>query len=215
MHPERWKRVKQVLDVSLCLEGHERAAYLSRVCETDSDLRDEVESLIEAHESAGDLFETPILKTKPESLIGRRLGAYELVESIGSGGMGTVYRAVRVDEAFHKEVAVKIVRRGLDLDRVVRQFRRERQITANLEHPNIGALLDGGSTDDGLPYFVMEFIRGKPLDQYCEEMKLDTAARLRLFATVCAAVQFAHERGVIHRDIKPANILMTGAGTPK
>ena len=97
-------------------------------------------------------------------MLGARLGAYEVVELIGSGGMGSVYRAVRVDEAFHKEVAIKVVRRGLDLDRVVRQFRRERQITASLEHPNIASLIDGGTTSEGLPYFVMEFIRGKPID---------------------------------------------------
>ena len=215
MHPERWKRVKEVLDVSLGLAPAERVAYLTRVCETDGDLREEVESLIEAYEADHELLEKPALPEPPDPMLGARLGAYELMERIGSGGMGWVYRAVRVDEAFHKEVAIKVVRRGLDLERVVRQFRRERQITASLEHPNIASLIDGGTTSEGLPYFVMEFIRGKPIDRYCEEMALSARSRLELFATVCGAVQFAHERGVVHRDIKPANILVTGSGIPK
>jgi Tol biopolymer transport system component/serine/threonine protein kinase len=215
MHPERWKRVKEVFDVSLGLGPAERVAYLTRVCETDSDLRDEVESLIQAYEADHELLEKPPLPEMPDPMLGVRLGNYELVERVGSGGMGQVYRAIRADEAFHKEVAIKVVRRGLDIERVVRQFRRERQISASLEHPNIAALIDGGTTDEGMPYFVMEFIRGKPIDTYCDEMELTTRARLALFATVCDAVQFAHERGVIHRDIKPGNILVTAAGSPK
>src|SRR5262249_2949720 len=109
----------------------------------------------------------------------------------------------------------KVIRRGLDLERVVRQFRRERQISAILEHPNIASLIDGGTTDEGMPYFVMEFIRGNPIDSYCDEMHLTSRGRVALFATVCGAVQFAHERGVIHRDIKPGNILVTPEGAPK
>jgi Tol biopolymer transport system component/serine/threonine protein kinase len=215
MHAERWKRVKEVLDVSLRLEPAERTAYLTRVCETDSDLREEVESLIEAYEADDGRLDKPPLPDMPDPMIGSRVGSYELVERIGSGGMGVVYRAVRADAAFQKEVAIKVVRRGLDLDRVVRQLRRERQITASLEHPNIATLFDGGTTEDGLPYFVMEFIRGRPVNAYCNEKDLDTRGRLELFATVCAAVQFAHELGVVHRDIKPANILVTATGVPK
>jgi serine/threonine protein kinase len=215
MHPDRWNRIKEILDVSLRLEPGERDAYLTRVCEADTDLRSEVESLIEAHDDAGDIFEAPVMPEPVDTLIGARLGAYEIVECIGSGGMGSVYRAIRADEVFHKEVAVKVVRRGLDLDHVVRQFLRERRITAILEHPNIATLMDGGATPDGLPYFVMEFIRGKPIDIYCDEAELTIRERLELFATVCAAVQFAHERGVIHRDIKPGNILVNSNGHPK
>ena len=215
MNPERWKRIKELLDVSLGLAPGERAEYLTRVCEADTELRPEVESLIEAHEAAGDLFETPALQEPADPMLGVRLGAYQVMECIGSGGMGAVYRAVRADEAFQKEVAIKVVRRGLDIDHVVRQFRREREITASLEHPNIATLIDGGTTSEGLPYFVMEFIRGKPIDVYCNEIGLDTRARLHLFAAVCDAVQFAHERGVVHRDIKPGNILVTGSGIPK
>jgi eukaryotic-like serine/threonine-protein kinase len=215
MHPERWKRVKEVLDVSLGLAPGERLAYLTRVCETDSDLREEVESLIEAYEAEGDLLEKPPMPEPADPLLGARLGAYELVERIGSGGMGHVYRALRADDVFQKEVAIKVVRRGLDLDRVARQFRRERQITASLDHPNIATLIDGGATAEGLPYFVMEFIRGMPIDRYCDHAGLPRRARLELFAAVCAAVAFAHERGVVHRDIKPGNILVTGGGIPK
>lgn len=215
MDPERWKRIKEVLDISLRLDRAERVAYLTRVGETDSDLREEVESLIEAYEIDEELLERAPAREPLDPLLGARLGSYELVERVGAGGMGWVYRAVRIDETFEKEVAIKVVRRGLDLDRVVRQFRRERQISASLDHPNIAGLLDGGTTDDGLPYFVMEFIRGEPVDLYCEGLGLDVAARLRLFAQVCNAVQYAHEHGVVHRDIKPGNILVTGGGTPK
>ena len=215
MHPERWKRIKEVLDVSLRLEPADRGPYLDRACESDHELRQEVESLIEAHEATGEFLETPALQEPPDPMLGVRLGAYEVIELIGTGGMGSVYRGLRVDEAFHKEVAIKIVKRGLDLDRVVRQFRRERQITASLEHPNIATLIDGGTTREGLPYFVMEFIRGKPIDSYCAELGLKTRGRLELFAAVCAAVQFAHNFGVIHRDIKPGNILVTSGGVPK
>jgi len=215
MHPERWKRIKEVLDVSLRLKPGERDAYLTRVCETDSEMREEVESLLEAHQAGGEFLETPALTEPSDPIVGVRLGAYEVIELIGHGGMGSVYRGVRADEAFHKEVAIKIVRRGLDLDRVVRQFRRERQITAHLEHPNIATLIDGGTTPEGLPYFVMEFIRGKPIDFYCRDERLSIRSRLDLFATTCSAVQFAHDQGVVHRDIKPGNILVTSHGIPK
>lgn len=215
MHPERWKRVKEVLDVSLGLAPNERVAYLTRVCDTDSDLRAEVESLIEAYEADQEMLEKPPLQAPPDQFLGVRLGAYEIVERVGSGGMGHVYRAVRADDAFQKEVAIKVVRRGLDLDRVARQFRRERQITASLDHPHIATLIDGGATDDGLPYFIMEFIRGMAIDRYCDHAGLPRRARLELFAMVCGAVAFAHDRGVIHRDIKPGNILVTGGGVPK
>ena len=174
-----------------------------------------MESLLEAHAATGDFLEAPVIQEPADPVLGARLGAYQVVELIGNGGMGSVYRGVRVDEAFHKEVAIKVVQRGLDLDRVVRQFRRERQISASLEHPNIAALIDGGTTAEGLPYFVMEFIRGKPIHVYCDEAGLKRRERLELFLTVCAAVHFAHSSGVIHRDIKPGNILVTSRGIPK
>jgi Tol biopolymer transport system component len=216
MHPERWKRIKEILDVSLEMAPEERASYLARVCEGDSELLEEVRSLIEAYEDAGDSFESKQVARPADPMIGTTLGPYRILDHIGSGGMGAVYRARRADEAFEKEVAVKVVRRGLDLDYVLRHFRLERQIMASLEHPNIARLLDGGTTADGLPYFVLEFIRGgKPVDTYCEERKLGTRERVALFRTICAAAAFAHGLGVVHRDIKPGNILVTSDGAPK
>jgi Tol biopolymer transport system component len=215
MQAERWQRVKEILDVSLGLDGSERDHYLARVCGDDPELREEVESLIAAHQSAGDLFDTPPLPISRDPFLGLRLGPYEVVELIGAGGMGTVYRGVRADQVFQREVAIKILQRGLDLDSVVRHFRLERQIMASLEHPHIAGLLDGGTTPDGLPYFVMEFIRGKPIDVYCEENRFGVRQRLELFCLVCAAVEFAHTRGIVHRDIKPTNILVTSDGIPK
>ncbi len=216
MHPERWRRIKELIDVGLQLEPGERAAYLQRMCDGDAELLEEVGSLIEAYEDDGESFEARPQPRQQDPLIGTMLGPYRILDHIGSGGMGSVYRGRRADEAFEKEVAVKVVRRGLDIDYVVRHFRLERQIMANLEHPNIARLLDGGTTPDGLPYFVMEYIRaGKPVDTYCDEQRLGTRERLALFRTVCEAVEFAHKLGVVHRDIKPGNILVTSDGAPK
>src|SRR5262249_11433822 len=134
---------------------------------------------------------------------------------IGHGGMGVVYLAVRADDHYRKRVAIKLVQRGMDVDFVIRRFRHERQILASLDHPNIARLLDGGATPSGLPYFVMEYIEGQPIDEYCDHNRLSTVERLKLFRQVCAAVQYAHQNLVVHRDIKPGNILVTSDGTPK
>jgi serine/threonine protein kinase/tetratricopeptide (TPR) repeat protein len=144
----------------------------------------------------------------------RRIGPYKLIRELGRGGMGTVWLAARADEQFEKRVALKVVRAS-DSEEVLRYFRRERQILAGLEHPNIARLLDGGTTDDGLPYFVMEHVEGVPIDRYCDEHKLPVPERLRLFEAVCAAVQHAHRSLVVHRDLKPSNILVTSEGIPK
>jgi serine/threonine protein kinase len=129
--------------------------------------------------------------------------------------MGAVYLAARADDQFKKRVAVKLLRRGLDSEDILRRFRHERQILASLDHPNIARLLDGGMTDDGLPYFVMEYIEGTPLDRYCDERRLSTTERLKLFRQVCAAVYHAHQNLIVHRDLKPSNILVTKDGEPK
>ena len=144
-----------------------------------------------------------------------RIGPYRLVNELGRGGMGTVYLAVRSDDSFQKRVALKVLKRGMDTDAIVRRFRNERQILASLDHPNISGLLDGGTTPDGLPYFAMEFVEGQPIDEYCEARHLDTTARLQMFMKICSAVQYAHQNLIIHRDIKPANVLVTADGTPK
>ncbi|MEO5860076.1 MAG: protein kinase [Pyrinomonadaceae bacterium] len=149
------------------------------------------------------------------SMIGRRIGAYRLEEEIGRGGMGAVYRAVRVDGEFDQTVAVKLIKRGMDTDMILRRFRRERQILASLNHPNVGYFLGGGSTDDGLPYFVMEFIDGLPLYKFCNKNKLSIRERLLIFRQVCWAVAAAHEAQVIHRDLKPSNIMVREDRKPK
>ena len=150
-----------------------------------------------------------------EAIDGRRIGPYRLVRELGRGGMGTVYLAVRSDDAFQKRVALKVLKRGMDSEAIVRRFRNERQILASLDHPFISGLLDGGTTPDGLPYFAMEFVEGEPIDAYCESHRLDTTARLEMFRKICSAVQYAHQNLIIHRDIKPANVLVTADGTPK
>ena len=144
-----------------------------------------------------------------------RVGAYRLVRELGQGGMGAVHLAMRDDDAFHKRVALKILKRGMDTDSIVRRFRTERQILAGLDHPHIARLLDGGSTADGLPYLVMEYVDGVPLGEYADVRQLDTTRRLQLFLLLCGAVQYAHQSLVIHRDIKPANVLVTQDGVPK
>ncbi|HEX6185320.1 MAG TPA: serine/threonine-protein kinase, partial [Pyrinomonadaceae bacterium] len=148
-------------------------------------------------------------------VVGRRVGAYRVTGVIGQGGMAEVYRAVRDDDQFRKEVAVKVVRRGMVSEFTLARFRHERQILASLEHPNIARLLDGGATEDGLPYFVMECVEGRPITEYCEAGGLSTRRRLKLFRRVCAAVSYAHRNLIVHRDLKPSNVLVTGDGVPK
>jgi eukaryotic-like serine/threonine-protein kinase len=147
--------------------------------------------------------------------LGKRLGTYKILQTLGAGGMAEVYRAIRADDQYRQEVAIKLVRAGQDSGYVISHFKNERQILASLDHPNIARLLDGGTTDEGLPYFVMELIEGMAIDQYCNRNQLSIAERLKLFLQVCSAVQYAHQRLIIHRDIKPGNILVTPQGVPK
>src|SRR5258708_11824360 len=219
MTPERWQQIREVFDRALSLKSDERAAYLEKICANDSDLRHEVQSLLLSDSQAGTGFlNTPVVDLSgpaPNPIptrVGRRVGAYNILEEIGHGGMGEVYRAGRADGQYEKEVAIKLVRGGYDTASVLDRFRHERQILASLDHPNIARLFDGGTTEDGIPYLVMELVRGKPIDDYCDEHGLDVTARLKLFRLVCSAVQYAHQRLVIHRDIKPGNILVNGEG---
>ena len=145
----------------------------------------------------------------------RRIGNYRVIKEIGRGGMGAVYLAERADEQYQRRVAIKLVKRGMDTDAVLRHFRKERQILADLDHINIARLFDGGTTSDGLPYFVMEYVEGIPIDKYCDAHNLSVNERLKLFLQVCDAVSYAHRRGIIHRDIKPSNILVTSEAVPK
>lgn len=222
MEPERWRQIEDLFQSALECEAGRRAALLDTACAGDLSLRQEVESLIASYEKGG-FTETPafeegltlLAESESRSLAGRSIGPYKVVRKIGHGGMGAVYLASRADQAFQKEVAIKLIKRGEDTEDVIRRFRSERQILASLDHPNITRLLDGGTTEDGLPYFVMEYIQGEPIDKYCDAHKLDTTERLMLFQGVCAAVHYAHQNLVIHRDIKPGNILVTAEGVPR
>jgi serine/threonine-protein kinase len=168
-----------------------------------------------ARSKDSDLRSTLDHSSESQQAVEGSIGAYQLVRRIGEGGMGTVHLAVRADKEFKKNVAIKVIRKGMDSQEIVARFRRERQILSSLDHPNIAKLLDGGTTEEGLPYFVMEHISGRPLTDYCDSHKLTTRERLELFRLVCSAVQYAHQSLVVHRDLKPANILVTADGIPK
>jgi serine/threonine protein kinase/tetratricopeptide (TPR) repeat protein len=224
MRPERWNEIKDKLHVALQLEPAPRAAYLAEMGATDTELQRELESLIAFHERTGtDFLNAPlaqvnsVLKSsvEPDALLGRRVGSYQIMGQIGVGGMGEVYRAFRADDEYKKQVAIKLLPAGQDSAFVIGRFRNERQILASLDHPNIARLLDGGTTEKGVPYFVMELIEGRPIDEYCDAHRLPIRERLKLFVQVCSAVQFAHQQLFVHRDIKPSNLLVTAEGVPK
>jgi serine/threonine protein kinase/tetratricopeptide (TPR) repeat protein len=209
MAAEREQQTEDIYQTAIDLPEDQREAYLTEVCAGDDGLRTAVDLLLMQPSGF-----TEILPPPSDSLIGRRLGAYRLVREIGRGGMGAVYLGVRADNEFQKRVAVKLIKRGMDTDFILRRFRRERQILASLDYPHIARLLDGGTTEDGLPYFLMEYIEGQPLYRYCDARQLDIAERLNLFRLICDAVHFAHQKLVVHRDIKPSNILVTADGAP-
>ena len=224
MTPERWQQIKDVLATALEIVPAERASYLDRSCSADASLRHDVDLLLLDEEKLNPRFlsdtalavaTAEVLPEEPSRWIGRRIGVYRILEQIGAGGMGEVYSAVRADDEYHKQVALKVVRAGQDCGFVITRFKNERQILATLDHPNIARLLDGGTTQEGTPYFVMELIEGQPIGEYCDAHRLSISDRLALFTQVCSAVQYAHQRLIIHRDIKPGNILVTSQGTPK
>ncbi len=205
----RWERVQQIFEVAADLPESARAARLSELCGDDAELRKEVESLL-SFDTGTAPFQRAVEETAA-SLDGPELthaGPYRLVREIGRGGMGAVYLAVRDDDEFQREVAVKLVKRGMDTDAIVQRFRTERQILALLEHPRIARLYDGGSTRDGRPFLVMEYVPGEPIGAYCQQRSLPLQDRLQLFRQVCEGVEHAHRRLVIHRDLKPSNILV-------
>jgi tRNA A-37 threonylcarbamoyl transferase component Bud32/tetratricopeptide (TPR) repeat protein len=207
-----WTRVKAAFQAVLAAPDEAREQVYREACGDDAALRREVETLVAAHGRADAFLETPA--GVDGSSVGRRLGPYRLLAEIGRGGMGTVYRAVREDDTFRKEVAIKLVR-GSEQDLGAGRFRRERQILARLQHPNIAAVHDGGTSDDGRPYLVMELIDGEPLDRYCASRALSLRERVALMRTVCDAVHHAHQALVVHRDLKPGNILVGRDGAPK
>jgi serine/threonine protein kinase/tetratricopeptide (TPR) repeat protein len=219
----RWERAKEVFGGALTRSPEERAAFVAGACAGDLGLATEVAALLRAHEAAGEFIDIPALQgglrieadEADDALLGTALGPYRVLELVGRGGMGTVYRGVRSDEHFEKQVALKVVRRGLDTDSILRRFKSERRILARLDHPGIARVLDGGTTPDGRPFLVMEYVVGERIDRYAVAHGLTIAERLNLFREVCAAVQYAHQNLVVHRDIKPANILVTSEGRPK
>lgn len=224
MTPQKWQQIKDVFQSAIELEASRRRSFLDEACRGNSELRNEVERLIVLHEQAGDFIETPasdstlpigLFEPQAEPVIGRRIGPYKVVREIGRGGMGAVYLAIRADDQYQKRVAIKLIKGWMDSDSIVRRFRNERQILASLDHPGIAKLLDGGTTDDGLPYFVMDYIEGESINQYCDTHRLSTVEILKLFRTVCSAVHYAHQNLVVHRDIKPGNILITAEGAAK
>src|SRR5262245_8366923 len=217
-------RVARIFGEALERPAAERRAFLDAACASAPELRAEAESLLAAHEQAGGFLdeidtarEAALLDAtaEPEPPEGRRVGPYRLLREVGRGGMGVVYLAERVEGGFEQRAAIKLVKRGMDTDAILRRFLRERQILAGLEHASVARLLDGGVTDDGHPYFAMEYVDGEPLTVYCENRQLGIEARLRLFEEACRAVQHAHGKLVVHRDLKPSNMLVTGEGRLK
>ncbi|RMH15850.1 MAG: serine/threonine protein kinase [Acidobacteria bacterium] len=217
MERERADEVERICFETLIRPPAERAPYLARACDGDDELRREVESLIDADRRAGDFLEKPAVAANrpPFAALGSRVGPYELVRKLGEGGSSTVYLAVRADDQYRKRVALKVVAHGLATAERLRRFRVERQILAGLEHPSIARLLDGGTTDAGLPYFVMELVEGEPIDVYCDRRRLGVDQRIDLLCRVCDAVHYAHRNLIVHRDLKPSNVLVTADGVPK
>ena len=219
MTPERVRQLRHLFEAALERDPDARTVFLSEACQGDDLLRLEIGRLLIAHgepgASRGDsvLADNRLTRT-PGRMEGQRIDHYEILRELGRGGMGTVYLAVRTDDVYRKPVAIKFVRPGASGDEVQR-FRQEREIVASLDHPHIARLLDGGTTPEGLPYFVMDYVEGQPIDAYCDEGQLSLAHRLNLFASVWAAVEYAHRHGVVHRDLKPSNILVTTDGVVK
>ena len=217
MESEPHRRVETVFHAALERRaGAERMAYLDGACGDDGDLRSRVDALLGAHEEATGFLEVPPVEGSREGP-GTSIGDYKLLQEIGEGGMGVVYMAEQ-QEPVRRKVAVKVIKLGMDTKQVIARFEAERQALAMMDHANIARVLDAGSTEAGRPYFVMELVRGVPIDEYCDTHNLPTDERLALFTDVCRAVQHAHQKGVIHRDLKPTNVLVTshdGRPVPK
>jgi eukaryotic-like serine/threonine-protein kinase len=229
--PATWERVESLFNEAIELPAENRNTFLDEACRGDASLRDEVASLLASADQNLDFVERPVREAAEQVAhagiadtefadtdvtAGSRIAGYRIIRVIAEGGMGKVYLAARADDQFQKQVAIKLLQaRFVETSTMLLRFRSERQILANLEHPNIARLLDGGVTEGGVPYLVMEYVDGLRIDQYCQRQKLTVEQRLRLFCTVCAAVESAHKNLVVHRDIKPANILVTSQGEPK
>ena len=209
---EKWEKIKEVLGAALDRAPAERAAYLDEACTLDPELRAEVESLVAAHAQAGALSEPPwaerSLGREPET---GSIGPYRLTEKLGEGGMGEVWLAEQT-EPVRRQVALKVIKSGMDTRQIVVRFEAERQALALMDHPAIAKVFDTGETPRGLPYFAMEHVRGEPITIFCDQHRLRNEERISLFAQVCDGVQHAHEKGIIHRDLKPSNVLVAVQG---
>jgi len=226
----RWQRVEQIFTAAERLPKDERAALLADLCAGDEDLRCEIDSLLAYHDKCDEFIEHAVggFALEDPSALGAnsetecvpgildvvQVGPYRILRQIGSGGMGILYEAIREDQ-FQKRVALKVIKRGMDTASIIRRFHRERQILAGLSHANVTALLDGGTTADGRPYFVMEYVEGQPVTEFCDAHHLTIRQRLEIFREICGAVQYAHQNLVVHRDLKPGNILIKRDGVPK
>jgi tetratricopeptide (TPR) repeat protein/predicted Ser/Thr protein kinase len=219
----RWDEADRLFDQALELPPDDRAAWLEQACAGNAALREQVEALLRADAAADRFLEFdalrcagPVLETpEAEAGDGRRIGPYRVVRELARGGMGVVYLAERADGQFEQRVALKLIKRGMDSDEIHQRFLAERQILAQLNHPHIARLLDGGVSDQGQPYFAIEYIDGTALTAHCEARQLGVEERLRLFLDVCDAVRYAHQNLVVHRDLKPSNILVTADGQVK
>jgi hypothetical protein len=212
-------RLRQIFDAATEQDPHNRSAFLAEACCGDEALRTEVEQLLSAHESPNAWIDRPLLADASASALswtGRVIGPYQVIRQLGSGGMATVFLAERRIGHVRQRVALKMISPVLTTnEQMMRRFEHEREILASLDHPNIARFLDIGSTEDGIPYLVMDFVEGQRIDLYCDAAKLGLVERLELFCTACAAIQYAHSKGVVHRDLKPGNILITPEGSLK
>ncbi len=221
MLDQNWDQVERIFLEAADLPPAEREVYLERECRGSAGLRRQVEGMLAADDEGIDAVEAAIQSEAATvfddelSLVNTLLGPYRILQEIGHGGMGTVYLAERADDQYHKRVAIKVVRRGMDTREVLDRFRHERQILAGLEHSYIARLIDGGTTPDVRPFFVMEHVEGQPIDAWCRDRRLDVELVLRLFLKVCEAVAHAHRGLVVHRDLKPGNIFVNREGVPK
>ncbi|MDX6611407.1 MAG: eukaryotic-like serine/threonine-protein kinase, partial [Blastocatellia bacterium] len=221
---DEWSKIEALLQAALELPPAARSGFVEEHSRNSPDVRREVESLLAYEEQADGFLGAPALAFSADffddegsgnARAGQTVGNYRIIREVGHGGMGAVFLAERADGEFHQQVALKVVRRTFADSELARRFRRERQILASLNHPNIARLLDGGVSADGEPFFAMEYVDGVRIDDYCSTKNLSTEERLKLFLGVCRGVSYAHQHLVVHRDIKPSNILVTAEHTPK
>lgn len=222
--PDRWKQIRTVFEKALDRDASQVDGFLDEACDGDPELRRQVQSLLVASDGAGEAIGGAIgvaaedagrIADSERSELPERLGRYKILGLLGEGGMGRVLLGERDDATYEQKVAIKVIRRSLATEELVKRFEMERQILADLDSPAVAKLLDGGTTEQGEPFLVMEHVEGRPLDQYCDEENLGLNQRLRLFLQVCRGVSEAHRRLVVHRDLKPSNILVTADGQPK